>query len=392
MYFICVVSHTIFFWYLKKIWEVKDGHPRECSISGLGDAYQDDNGDIRIAISKFDASYYIGDDIYTGHTYKEYYFYYDEDRDCIAEYGGGCLIKQHKAMQEQIIELAGFDLYEQLDSMGYGIGQGFYRENGILTVNYYDDSDMEKGYKSLCNVNYDCINKCYLDAWNEGDNTLEGSDFGGYYEPASGADCPVTFPSSELKNTQKQQIFNSCSSVIIEYPSYMYNSGDGELAGESNFGIYLDGTGRSYLKFSILTDRYNQNDNTIPKNSYAYLNDMALSSGNSSVELDECGDGNYVDFGLMTCDKIPYSYNEIEPHEIYTTYFGKDLYTDEDGFTEYLIVQYARNVIDGEVVNDYDDAAYDVIKNLKWKLSADDDSTLASIFDAGGTFDECIGK
>jgi len=170
------------------VWSVYDGEPKECEVSGLGDLAQDENGVISIVASAYDVMYdpTIGD--FLGHSWKPYYFYYDENDDVIKEYGGARVLK------DQINELAGIDILSQIDKAGGTFTTAYYHENGILNVNYLfsgeGDSEIQYG-----NATYDCKNSTYIPAFGGQDSSFEGSNAGGVYVDRIGRGfCDVTYP------------------------------------------------------------------------------------------------------------------------------------------------------------------------------------------------------
>lgn len=174
-----------------QVWGVVDEKPEKIDISGIGDIYAEENGDLVITISMYDRTLEIenGLEMALGHTWKPYYFYYDQEKECFVEYGGKLIRK------DQIDKEAGFSLVEEMEAAGYPITTAYIRENGILNVNYelVEESEDVISY-TYGNINYDCKNKCYLKAFDESDTSMSNSDFGGIYEAVSGPCHEVTYP------------------------------------------------------------------------------------------------------------------------------------------------------------------------------------------------------
>lgn len=193
---------------LSKVWSVYDGKVRECEISNLGSVAVSEKGDNELTISdsSYDAIYDSEMGNLMGHTWKIYYFYYDQNDDCIKEYGGSSIIKK------DINSYCGFDLVSEIESRGYTVSTAYYRENGILNVNYiYNESDQTINFE---NVNYDCKKKCYVNAWDTGEETFEDSSFGGIYMPCICAES-VTFPVVESHTENVSFYLYDCSNVMF---------------------------------------------------------------------------------------------------------------------------------------------------------------------------------
>lgn len=171
-------------WYasagMSYVYEIKNGKPSEVPlISNVGEIVDYSTFDpyIKVLDSAYDnISNAEGD--FMGHTWKPYYFYLEKDIEgesysySIREYVG------HKISEDELISLCGFDMPAEIKKLGLTIDDIYSRENGIINVNVhvaFDDKDIEYN-----NVNYDVNNGCYVNAY--GENSLEGSMFGGIYK------------------------------------------------------------------------------------------------------------------------------------------------------------------------------------------------------------------
>lgn len=70
-------------------------------------------------------------ELWTGHTYKPYFWYYDSDADQIRKYGGKSISK------EDFAELSGTNIPEEIEAEGYTVGEIIRWDNDIVTINYY---------------------------------------------------------------------------------------------------------------------------------------------------------------------------------------------------------------------------------------------------------------
>ncbi|MBR1441139.1 MAG: hypothetical protein IJ589_07945, partial [Lachnospiraceae bacterium] len=140
-----------------------------------------------ISISAYDAicQYQEGNEseaIYIGHTWKNYYYYYDPEAGDFREYGAADIT------EEDLKAAVGFDLAEEIRGEGFTVDSIIRRDNGIINVNYSltakdDDGMVEIDYK---NVTYIEKTGKFLDVWGSGENTWQASDFGGTYESGFG--------------------------------------------------------------------------------------------------------------------------------------------------------------------------------------------------------------
>ena len=128
-------------WYqtgdLAYIYGVKNGKPYKSDISKHGGEFtQTDNINFTMVHSTYDAVFMDGIEI--GHTWKEYYFYWDESSESFKEYGG------IKITETQLLKCGGAQsIIDEIKSSGNIIGDIFYRANNIINVNYsYDGNNL----------------------------------------------------------------------------------------------------------------------------------------------------------------------------------------------------------------------------------------------------------
>lgn len=114
--------------YTSYVWTVKGSKVKEEKISGkINGISKSKYGWLEGIRSAYDACY--SDGLYTGHTWKPYYFYYNNG---IKEYGGKkiskkALIKKYKGASKYI--------------KGKKILEIYYRKNGIININYTKRQD-----------------------------------------------------------------------------------------------------------------------------------------------------------------------------------------------------------------------------------------------------------
>ena len=121
------------------VWYVSDGQAKEPAFSRLGEVKTglDGDGRFRITDSSYDCSYNSEDDFMTGHTWKDYYFFYDPEDDMVHEYGGADI------SQETAKKFCGKDLVADLLPAGNRLTGLFCRGNCLLVMNYEHQADEE---------------------------------------------------------------------------------------------------------------------------------------------------------------------------------------------------------------------------------------------------------
>ena len=164
------------------LYYVEDNRIQESCISGRGSFFEPDYVDgYGISLSAYDGmvDYEVGaedEGMYTGHTWKHYYFYYDAAAGDFAEYVGTPI------SERELAEACGEDLAGAIRDAGYEVGEIYKRDNGIINVNYSKTTENDGAINvEYHNATYNMNTKQYADPWDAGTNTWEGSDFGGTY-------------------------------------------------------------------------------------------------------------------------------------------------------------------------------------------------------------------
>ena len=170
---------------LTYIYYVEDSQPEMSDISRLGNMSVDRaSGDYIVVQDSYDNSetYETGEEddaTWTGHTWKPYYFYYDEKTGDFAEY------KCRNINKARLADICGFDLCEEIEHEGFVINDIFLRDNGIVNVNYSEkEVEGSSVWVTHKNANYNLNQKKFVDAWGDGENTWQASDYGGIYKPS----------------------------------------------------------------------------------------------------------------------------------------------------------------------------------------------------------------
>ncbi|WP_248403593.1 hypothetical protein [Butyrivibrio fibrisolvens] len=165
------------------IYYIEDGTYKESCISGLGYFYE--NTDIDgycIIYNVYDYFYdyeagHESEGVFTGHTYKDYYFYYDQKSGDFKEYVGTLI------SEKDLAKACGFDLAAQIKSEGYEIGDIYKRDNGIINVNYSKTTQNDDGSGTIeyHNATFDENTQKFV-PYEGSDETWQESDSGGTYD------------------------------------------------------------------------------------------------------------------------------------------------------------------------------------------------------------------
>lgn len=153
---------------------VKDETAYIDNYSSIGNVYDVKGNDFLISLSVYDTTYDASLGFMLGHSWKPYYFYYDEAADCLCEYGA------HEIDVNEATALLPSGAMDAIAEKKGTVTTCILRDNGILNVNY--EIVQEDGSIQYNNANYDTIAKSYIDAYGSDENSLENSNFGGTYE------------------------------------------------------------------------------------------------------------------------------------------------------------------------------------------------------------------
>ncbi len=141
---------------LTDAWYVADGDAVEAPFTGRGYVMTNVDGEneFRVSDSSYDSMYDEESGIFLGHTWKNYYFYYDEKDGQVHEYGGAEIDKK------QAEELCKKDIVKEKLKDSDILDEIFYRDNGLVVINFNRPSD---GGFNCYHCIYDTRNGCYVD-------------------------------------------------------------------------------------------------------------------------------------------------------------------------------------------------------------------------------------
>ena len=179
------------------VFYVEGGECKESVISGIGGFYKsEDTGDYCVNLDMYDASleFDSAEDandpnllleygpglekgLYSGHTWKEYFLYYDKDKADFVEYA------TKELTEEKLADACGFDLAGEIKAEGFTLGHIYRRDNGIININYCMRTDNANGsvlieYK---NATYNEKTKSFMYDGGEGEKPWQKSDCGGIF-------------------------------------------------------------------------------------------------------------------------------------------------------------------------------------------------------------------
>lgn len=181
------------------VFYVFDGECKESAVSGRGGFYKSDIGDYCVNVDTYDMSLEFdsaadADDpnvyleyipvlekgMYTGHTWKEYFYYYDKASADFKEYGTKELTEQ------ELATACGFDLAGEIKAEGYQMGKIYRRDNGVINVNYYMRTDNADGSVIIDfkNATYNEKTKAFMYEGGDGEKPWQKSDCGGIFDSA----------------------------------------------------------------------------------------------------------------------------------------------------------------------------------------------------------------
>ncbi len=146
---------------LTDVWYVSEGKASAAEFSGVGEVIHDDydaEGCFRIRDSSYDFMFDPEVNGTLGHTWKNYYFYYDEADGLIHEFGG-VEIDAKKAQ-----ELSGKDLVKELIPAEADVDSIYYRDNKQIIINYENKED---GYTYFYHFIYELEKGCLIDDFSE---------------------------------------------------------------------------------------------------------------------------------------------------------------------------------------------------------------------------------
>ncbi|MBQ3513968.1 MAG: hypothetical protein IJA32_09270 [Lachnospiraceae bacterium] len=148
------------------IWGVKDGQPYQPNLSGKVFGLEiNEYNEIEGIASEYDSGLIKEIEFMSGHTWKEYYFYFDGIT--FKEYGG------INITVNDLLKIKGTDeIIDGIYNNAYTIDSIFYRENGVVNINISKEDEYAIDYVNInlrCNQNgFELISSQFNDYCNYG--------------------------------------------------------------------------------------------------------------------------------------------------------------------------------------------------------------------------------
>lgn len=255
---------------LSKVWSVYDDMASVAEIDCLGSVTSAENNDIIITYDTYDTC--LDSDTYymIGHSWKPYYFYYDKKLDQIIEYGGAFV------REDQIDKICGIDLVEQIHAQypDVEITTAFYRENGVLNVNFREVNG--KGDVNFSNANYNVKKGEFINAWSDSPTSdIKQTNYGGMYVSCLSA-LSSTYPEVEKKT-------ESYDLAVTSFNNLAESTGCIMISGRIND---MSSSWKSYLVDNNTRLEFTVNDANV--RAFDWFTDMMIQERDGGSQIVEC--------------------------------------------------------------------------------------------------------
>ena len=155
---------------LTYVWSVENGKAVEAPFSALGEVLADTpdgEGRFRILDDEYDCMYDPASDSWMGHSWKNYYFFYNSETKEVEEYAGT------EIDRDNVEFLCGRDLVGDLVPKGARVDSLFCRGNGMIVINFAETAD---GCVYYSHIIYDFTDETFVDDFGEacGEETQGG--------------------------------------------------------------------------------------------------------------------------------------------------------------------------------------------------------------------------
>lgn len=178
--YLYLYSDEVFTANISDLWTVENGEPVESEFSRMGmvisrEGYRDI---FEIVIDSYDNYYHPADELWTGHTYKPYFYYYDWSTRQIREDESEIL------SSEELEQLCGFDLAAEVEAEDYIVTDIIkWKYSNIVAVNYTIPAAKEDPYLSITyeNIIWDCNTNDYWRSAERGVTSWRNAGEGGSF-------------------------------------------------------------------------------------------------------------------------------------------------------------------------------------------------------------------
>ncbi|MDE7063726.1 MAG: hypothetical protein K2O73_10875 [Lachnospiraceae bacterium] len=162
---------------ISELWTVIDGEPVESELSGRGQIVYRCGNNFEIWMDGYDHYYEPEADLWSGHTYKPYFYHYNWGTGKLEQY-----VKKPLS-DEELAELCGFDLAAQVRAESYEITEIVQWGDRIVTVNYTIPFDENATIPQIVyeNIIWDCSTNDYWRKEERGVTSWRNAGVGGSF-------------------------------------------------------------------------------------------------------------------------------------------------------------------------------------------------------------------
>ena len=113
-----------------ELWTVEDGKPVESEFSQIGQVVYRGGNDFEIWMDTYDNEYDTVAELWSGHTWKPYFYHYNYSSNRIEAYEGEII------SGKKFEEISGTNLIEEIEAEGYTVETIILWGNDVVTINY----------------------------------------------------------------------------------------------------------------------------------------------------------------------------------------------------------------------------------------------------------------
>lgn len=159
------------------IWTVENGKPVEVNLPQSGQVvYRGDTYGFELWVDSYNHYYELDGDLWTGHTWRPYFYHYD------SQTGEPLPDEGETLSQKELEEICGFDLAGEVEAEGYEVTAIVrWQPSDIVTINYTIPPDEEAPLPEITyeNIIWDCRTKDYWRSEERGVTSWKNAGVGG---------------------------------------------------------------------------------------------------------------------------------------------------------------------------------------------------------------------
>ncbi len=175
--YLYLYSDRVFTANISDLWTVIDGEPVEHELSGRGQIVYRGGDSFDIWADGYNHFYEPETDLWTGHTYRPYFYHYNRSTEKLEQY------EKKPLSDKELAELCGFDLATQIQAEGYEITEIVQWGGRIVTVDYTIPLDENDPIPQIVyeNIIWDCDEKDYWRREERGVTSWRNAGVGGSF-------------------------------------------------------------------------------------------------------------------------------------------------------------------------------------------------------------------